>query len=92
MLSEYEQLKHTIEADRQVLSEMKTESTRLREQIKTFLDDKETLDETCDLLAKKCETLHNECKEKESNLPELVKQIDEKLSVCKNLEDEIYFQ
>ena len=88
-LSEYEQLKHNIDADRQILTEMKGESGRLREQIKTFLDDKETLDETCDLLAKKCEALHNECKEKENNLPELVKQIDEKLTVCKNLEDEI---
>ncbi|CAF4273756.1 unnamed protein product, partial [Rotaria sp. Silwood2] len=89
ILSEHDQLQHTIEADRQVLTEMKNESTRLREQIKSFLDDKETLDETCDLLAKKCEALHNECKEKENNLPMLISQIDEKLSVCKNLEDEI---
>lgn len=89
LLSEHDQLQHTIEADRQVLNEMKNESTRLREQIKSFLDDKETLDETCDLLAKKCEALHNECKEKENNLPILVSQIDEKLNVCKNLEDDI---
>ncbi|CAF3709392.1 unnamed protein product [Rotaria sp. Silwood1] len=89
ILSEHDQLQHTIEADRQVLTEMKNESTRLREQIKSFLDDKETLDETCDLLAKKCEALHNECKEKENNLPILISQIDEKLNVCKNLEDEI---
>ncbi|CAF1254316.1 unnamed protein product [Rotaria magnacalcarata] len=89
LLSEHDQLQHTIEADRQVFNDMKSESTRLREQIKSFLDDKETLDETCDLLAKKCEALHNECKEKENNLPVLVSQIDEKLTVCKNLEDEI---
>lgn len=88
-LGEHDQLKHNIEADRQVLTEMKNESTRLREQIKSFLEDKETLDETCDLLAKKCEALHNECKEKENNLPMLVSQIDEKLTVCKSLEDEI---
>jgi len=89
-LSEHDQLQHNIEADRQILSEMKTESTILREQIKTFLDEKEQLDEACDLLAKKCEALHNACKEKEQNsLPGLITQIDEKLTVCKSLEDEI---
>ncbi|CAF1297029.1 unnamed protein product, partial [Adineta steineri] len=89
-LSEYDQLKHNIEADRQILAEMKNESTHLREQIKTFLDEKEQLDEACDLLAKKCEALHNACKEKEqSSLPGLISQIDEKLTVCKSLEDEV---
>ncbi|CAF3543247.1 unnamed protein product [Adineta steineri] len=89
-LSEYDQLKHNIEADRQILTEMKNESTHLREQIKTFLDEKEQLDEACDLLAKKCEALHNACKEKEqSSLPGLISQIDEKLTVCKSLEDEV---
>jgi len=89
-LSEHDQLQHNIEADRQILTEMKNESTILREQIKTFLDEKEQLDEACDLLAKKCEALHNACKEKEQNsLPGLITQIDEKLTVCKSLEDEI---
>lgn len=89
-LAEHDQLQHSIEADQQILSEMKRESSQLREQIKTFLDEKEQLDEACDLLAKKCEALHNACKEKEqSSLPGLISQIDEKLTVCKSLEDEV---
>jgi chromosome segregation ATPase len=87
-LAQHEQLQHTIDADRQIVVEMKNESARLREQIQTFVNEKETLDDTCDLLAKKIETLHNECEDKEVNLRKLIAQIDEKLSVCKNLEDE----
>ncbi|CAF0842782.1 unnamed protein product, partial [Didymodactylos carnosus] len=88
-LLDYDGLRHNIEADQKVLSDMRLEAQRLKEQIKVFLDDKETLDETCDLLAKKCEALHNECKEKEKEMTDLNRNIEDKLHMAKSLEDDI---
>ncbi|CAF1246427.1 unnamed protein product, partial [Didymodactylos carnosus] len=88
-LADYDALRHNIDADQKILNEIKLEAQRLKEQIKVFLDDKETLDETCDLLAKKCEALHNECKEKEKEMNDLNHNIEEKLHVAKSLEEEI---